>query len=381
MRASPYCSIAELFSLPCSDSSAFVLIQMPGSVAQYWHCPTYSAVQKLQDLTSEEGFVFAPFCATAQTPIYFLPPLDVREFPLSTSISFPSHSTVSSKESVFGKRDYKPNDTYQSAFTSFHSAVRSGQFSKLVLSREEVLSLQDTITPIDLFADLLNLQQPGAKYLIFIPEIGFWLGATPEVLLCSSPQETYTMALAGTKALGREFEIGQDCEDFFGAKNNSEHEVVVDHIRTVLCSEGIKLGKTEKRALKSYNVQHLCTRFDFDNSDHLVIARLVDKLHPTPAVCGIPTEKAKDFIRKYEGYERRYYAGYLGYWQYRQQTELYVNLRSASIDKEGSLQAHLYAGGGIMPDSDYLSEWEETKLKMQPMHALLSPYITHYCLQ
>ena len=94
---------------------------------------------------------------------------------------------------------------------------------------------------------------------------------------------------------------------------------------------------------------------------------IVKALHPTPAVCGYPTEKAREFILANESYDRQYYTGFCGLVE-ENKLDLYVNLRCMQL-KEG--KAHLYVGGGITKDSNPESEFAETQHKAQTMLAVL----------
>ena len=104
------------------------------------------------------------------------------------------------------------------------------------------------------------------------------------------------------------------------------------------------------------------------NTDH--IGDLLQELHPTTAVCGMPKEEAFRFIPDNEGYDRSYYSGFTGWLDTEGHTDIYVNLRCMEI-KPG--EAILYAGGGILASSEVESEWMETGDKMNTMRSILHP--------
>ena len=108
--------------------------------------------------------------------------------------------------------------------------------------------------------------------------------------------------------------------------------------------------------------------FLLKNTDH--IGDLLQELHPTPAVCGLPKEEAFRFIPDNEGYDRSYYSGFTGWLDTEGHTDIYVNLRCMEI-KPG--EAILYAGGGILASSEVESEWMETGDKMNTMRSILHP--------
>ena len=95
---------------------------------------------------------------------------------------------------------------------------------------------------------------------------------------------------------------------------------------------------------------------------------MIDVLHPTPAVCGQPKGNSLDFIRMYEGYDRKFYSGYLGPVNMGNSTRLFVNLRCAELFDDGS---SIYVGGGIVKRSNQKKEWEETEEKAQVIKNLL----------
>ena len=114
---------------------------------------------------------------------------------------------------------------------------------------------------------------------------------------------------------------------------------------------------------------HLKSLFSFalDRTD--LLGDLLERLHPTPAVCGLPKEEAYRFILREEGYDRSYYSGFVGWLDPAGKTDLYVNLRCMNIQSHALT---LFAGGGILPDSVPEEEWQETKDKMETMRRLLA---------
>ena len=98
------------------------------------------------------------------------------------------------------------------------------------------------------------------------------------------------------------------------------------------------------------------------------LKNLLNTLHPTPAVCGLPKEAAKFFILQNEKYDRTYYSGFLGEINDDFDTELFVNLRCAKIEKN---VAQIYVGGGITKESNPEKEWSETHLKTNTIKSIL----------
>jgi len=122
------------------------------------------------------------------------------------------------------------------------------------------------------------------------------------------------------------------------------------------------------------NLMHLKTEIQGIVNENTNLNEIVLLLHPTPAVCGLPKDKAIHFINESEGYNRDFYAGYLGEINYNNPTEtdLYVNLRCMQIQKKtDNYQAHLYIGCGITKDSIPENEWIETENKAMTLKNVL----------
>ena len=153
-------------------------------------------------------------------------------------------------------------------------------------------------------------------------------------------------------------------------KNQEEQGYVADYIRRIAKKFGNKMTEKGPYTARAGQLVHLKTDFYFllKNTDH--IGDLLQELHPTPAVCGLPKEEAFRFILNNEGYDRSYYSGFTGWLDTEGHTDIYVNLRCMEI-KPG--EAILYAGGGILASSEVESEWVETGDKMNTMRSILHP--------
>jgi isochorismate synthase len=144
----------------------------------------------------------------------------------------------------------------------------------------------------------------------------------------------------------------------------------MDYIEESLFKNEIsEYGRTGPYTVKAGNVVHLKTRYNL-SLDQIKgkIGKLITDLHPTPAVCGLPRNKAYELIRKVEKYDRSFYTGFLGPWGLNSESRLFVNLRCAELKKEKLL---LYIGGGLTAESDPEAEWEETIRKSQTLLSVL----------
>lgn len=247
---------------------------------------------------------------------------------------------------------------------------------KVVLSRKELVPLSE-FDSMSVFQKLLSRYDSAFVYIWFHPDIGLWAGASPETLLRTRGPVFRTMALAGTKKFEGKTDVSWDDKEL------KEQQLVTDHIVEVLEGSNFVVGQTYTK--KAGNLLHICTdiggKLDTDDS----ITGLIEKLHPTAAVCGFPKSEAENFILSHEGYERSFYTGFLGELNFTGtkklpnkmdgrtslESNLFVNLRCMQIIKEPGYQSILYVGGGITADSEPESEWQETVEKSRVMRSVI----------
>lgn len=249
-------------------------------------------------------------------------------------------------------------------------AVAAGEMKKVVLARAAQLEAD---TP---FAAGRALRYLSANYhgcYIFAAARGerCFLGATPEQLIRLRHGEVRTMSLAGSIRRGRTPEedqhLGQALQD--SVKDRNEHAVVVQAMVEALYPVCPSLSVGPTGLLKLGNIQHLCTPITGPVADGHTLLDLVERLHPTPAVGGRPRAVALEWIRQHEQLDRGWYAGPVGWVDARGEGEFAVALRSALLAGD---RATLFAGCGIMADSDPEREYVESTLKLKPMLAALT---------
>lgn len=194
-----------------------------------------------------------------------------------------------------------------------------------------------------------------------MPATGIWLGASPELLLECDPQGHFrTMALAATMPAS---------ETGWSQKNVSEHLIVADYIRRELETAGATFATGEMGEALYGSVKHLRTDFEGVLPSGMPAEKLIDALNPTPALCGYPLHAALDDIANLEQHPRLCYGGIVGTIS-PAGIKAYVNIRCAHI---GSESMCIYAGGGIMPDSDPRSEWAEAQAKRASLLKMMLP--------
>jgi isochorismate synthase len=257
-------------------------------------------------------------------------------------------------------------DAWDRTVGRFAGAVGRGRIDKVVLARRVVLEATATI---DVVAALRRLatSAPESTIFAFVRGETTFLGGTPERLVRTEGRSFETVAIAGSAARGRD--AAHD-EAFAAAllaseKEREEHAVVVDGLRADLgpIVDRLEIAATPT-VLPLRHVQHLATPITGTTRDEGGLLALGGRIHPTPAVGGAPRETALAMIDEHEGFDRGWYAGPIGWLGADGDGELMVALRCGLI--RGST-ATLFAGCGIVADSDPAREWEESRLKLRTM--------------
>lgn len=248
--------------------------------------------------------------------------------------------------------------------------IREGKLEKVVLAREIRLRSNKEFSSSK---TLMNLkQQQSDSYLFaFNYENKCFLGASPERLVKREGHQVYSTCLAGSIQRGENQRIDEELgrELLNDNKNRIEHDLVVRMIRTAMEEECefVQVPSTPE-LYKTPHIQHLFTPVVARARKETSLLRMVERLHPTPALGGYPQHEAVKEIRRVEGLDRGWYAGPVGWIDYQDNGEFAVAIRSGLLQ---GTDASLYAGCGIVGDSDPHSEYEETKIKFKPMLSAL----------
>ena len=356
------------------SSFSFALYRLPWTDECYFILQTSGEADKLNDiseLNGKKGFVMAPFKQTEEHPLVLIHPnVTAYDWPEITQAlgDLECADEILASKGTYTEALPQPNeqeryDRYYAAFRRFIEPLEKKKFQKLVLSRPAFCPMNDTLSPLEIFVKACNAYPRMMIYLCHTPTTGTWLGSTPEILLSGQAQSWKTVALAGTLPIENDVEPTE-----WSAKNQQEQALVAEYVRKIIKKHGRKMIEKGPYTARAGQLVHLKTDFLFQLKETDYLGDLLKELHPTPAVCGLPKEEAYRFIIENEGYDRRYYSGFIGWMDPDGQTDLYVNLRCMEIR---SSQAKLYAGGGILPSSEVRSEWEETGEKMKTMRNIL----------
>ncbi|MCO5316131.1 MAG: isochorismate synthase [Solirubrobacterales bacterium] len=267
-------------------------------------------------------------------------------------------------ESVLGP------EIYEGAVAAAIERIRSGEIEKVVLAREVIVRAGRTHDPAALFA---ALRRGFPSCFNFCVGTGYatFIGATPELLVRCAGRGVATVGLAGSTRRSSDAAVDAHLAQSLldSPKDRAEHEVVVKRIVKTLSRESIWVEAAgEPEVIKVANVQHLGTPIYAQLGRPRTAIELAGMLHPTPAVGGEPWEKARRVMAELEDLDRGWYAGPVGWMDGAGDGEFCVALRSALLcDRE----ARLFAGVGVMADSNPADELAETEIKLGALLPLL----------
>ena len=258
-------------------------------------------------------------------------------------------------------------EAWSGIITEAIARMKAGELQKVVLARVCELRFEDRVD-IDSALDFLRIKYVGCTIFLFepIPHLAFY-GATPELLVNVEGLNIETMALAGSIKRGAtpaedDALAGELSND---PKNRYEHALVADAIRARLAPLTDSLTMpSEPQILRLSNIQHLYTPIRGTLKQASGVLPLVESLHPTPAMGGVPQTKAMNYIAAAEPVPRGWYAAPIGWIDQNLDGAFAVAIRSAISQNE---RVWLYAGAGIVADSEPQKEWDETALKFKPM--------------
>lgn len=357
----------EIFDNLIGQNTRFAIYRLPQSdLVQFimQNSDEPHTYQNLSDLNQQKGFVIAPFHITDKYPVVKILADHMLEgedaiFDFLSGINF-NESAVNGS-SINEMKGLDTYEQYSEVFNNFHSNVVSENLQKIVLSRTFDTPRKTSVGIA--FKQACEKYKDNFVYLCHTPESGTWLGASPEIILSGIQNNWKTDALAGTqKVSDRTKEITWD------EKNIYEQGIVMNYMKSQLQKIGVASVSDTPRTIYSGDLAHLKSEFRFQLSENDRVGDVLKILHPTPAVCGFPKDKAFDFILANEQYNRSYYSGFVGLLDPNKETNLYVNLRCMQIF---SHSLRLYAGGGIMPESQAQLEWQETEYKLQTILSIL----------
>lgn len=266
----------------------------------------------------------------------------------------------------FSDRDDVPRyQLWQSMVYEALKAIKSTVMEKVVLARETTFTASAPIDPLALTRALSTASQNSYLFCFQPGSSRAFLGISPELLYRRSGTLFESEALAGTRPCGRTDQQKQWNADYLSksVKDKHEHQIVVDEIAGKLSPFCVSLDVAPKPEIVALaHCLHLRTPIYAQLMETITDHTLIEALHPTPAVAGKPTQTAIQWILDHEPFERGIYTAPVG-WMGQDSAEFCVGIRSALV-RENSLA--LYAGAGIVQESDPAEEWAELESKIRP---------------
>jgi isochorismate synthase len=272
----------------------------------------------------------------------------------------------------FDVQTVRPENEWMAAVAEAARRLRAGEAAKVVLARE-VMARGDGVVSAGRVARALRSAYPSCfTYVVAGADGTAFAGASPELLLRRSGGAVTSQPMAGSTARGE-----NEAEDealaaalIASAKDTAEHRVTARHVAEALGAACRSVLVTGPEIVRFTNIQHLATTVRGELREPAPsLLDLAACLHPTPAINGAPALAAHRLIAELEGMERGWYAGAVGWIDGRGDGELAIAIRCGLLYEDG---ARLYAGNGMMPDSDPAAELEETRLKLRVLLGALA---------
>ena len=338
---------------------------------------------KIEVETSRAGFCFSPFKNEHLNETLFfessiLYQLNEKQLnPLIAHERFEEYC-LSSREkqntSLYfnhceGKDTLK--EDYLNGVISAKHEIQHTTLKKVIVSKTKTKQHQHELDTVAKFLEIASLYPNAFVSLVSSPETGTWMGASPEILISIDENRQFkTVALAGTQS----YDESKEIKTAVWTQKEIEEQALVSRYITH-CLKSIRLREFEDigpKTVKAGNLLHLKTEFHVNMNEvdfPKLGTQMLELLHPTSAVCGMPKKNALEFIHQHEKHERRFYSGFLGPVNIEDETTLYVNLRCVEITNN---QLVFYAGAGITEDSDPEKEWIETEQKCEVLGKLFN---------
>lgn len=252
---------------------------------------------------------------------------------------------------------------------AINDTLKNNHLKKVVLSRKKEIALSSPTSMSGLLKAIEGKHTNSMFSFVCTPKHGTWVGLTPETLVHIDEHNIFkTVALAGTQA-----NLVDDPKEASWKQKEIEEQALVSRY-IINCFKVIRLREFEEDGPKTAiagNLLHLKSDFIVDINEvnfHELGTVMLELLHPTSAVCGMPKEPATAFIKAHEKHERSLYSGFLGPINIDNDSHIFVNLRCAQLHESS---ATLYAGAGITSDSNPQKEWIETEMKCETIRQIL----------
>lgn len=372
LKDQPFIKVVESLALwATSKKLPFVVYRLPNQPS--YSCLIGSEITQVndEDLSSiASGFLVSSY----EGEQYFINDgikLNSIDKEITISTAWPSNISLDSIGEViepwepYTVKDDTPETKEEDYIQHVKEAINeinNSDLIKVVPSRIKRVKLADSSDLLETFNSLCNSYSNAFVSLLSTPKLGTWIGASPETLIEVDNKGIFkTMSLAGTQKFTDKLPL----HALPWTQKEIEEQAMVSRYIINRFKE-IRLREFEEvgpRTVKAANLVHLCSTFTVDTeaTDHADLgSTMLNLLHPTSAVCGMPKPQAKALIRSLEKHQRKLYSGYLGPVNMVEGSHIYVNLRCMEVQEK---EAILYAGAGVTAYSIAEDEWHETELK------------------
>ena len=281
--------------------------------------------------------------------------------------ALPSSGAVGAPPGILSRTKTTSKAEWRDSVTAATDRIAAGELRKVVLAQALRTSLSNPVSVPDVLTRLGTTYPDCYRFLLEPNDgTGGFFGATPERLVDLRGRTVETGALAGTTGRGETPEEDEWLAEELLAdeKNTHEHDLVVGAVRDQLEPHAASIRTGARRIRRLATVQHIETPITAELATDEHVLTLVEALHPTPAVGGLPPDRALATIRDTEPFERGWYAAPVGWFDAAGYGSFAVALRSAIARED---VATLFAGVGLVADSDPDREWDEVQLKYRPI--------------
>ncbi len=280
------------------------------------------------------------------------------------SLSIPKqHDQASAPQILHRVLDSPDRHTWEKWLQTVLNAIKNKKLEKIVLARHTQFSSPKSLDPFRLLQCIGSKDNNCFHFGFQLPSGIAFIGASPERLYKRQGRNVWVEAVAGTRERGdnqlRDNQLGEQLIQ--SPKESHEHRFVVeDLIRGLHSFQCTPLHQEPLAVLKLPEIQHLIMRMQTELPESVTDEQLLATLHPTSAVGGYPLESALHTMAALEPFERKWYAGAVG-WISDDAAEFVVAIRSAYVSQTA---VHAYTGAGIVADSTPEAEWQELEKKL-----------------
>ncbi len=281
-----------------------------------------------------------------------------------------SDYNISTARQINGN-DPKDKKKWKNLISEAINEIEISDLDKVVLSRRLEIFLSSEPDFVEVIKKLRTNYKHCYNFL-YTHKSSCFFGTTPERLAKFCDNKVELDALAGSAPRGSsEIEDAKIEKDFLKSeKNIKEHQFVIDYLKNSISSHTENIEEKNRLSIKKLrNIQHLHTIISASLKNQNSIFKLLDDVFPTPAICGVPKENALSIIKKLEQHNRGLYSGILGWFNFFNNGEFIISIRSAVTSKNKVIA---FAGGGIVDNSKPDDEFKETELKFKPILSLFS---------